>query len=140
MIRMVQQPLDFSSSSSASASEAAPSFAGSVTWEEIACGQRKMSMHGRWLQKRNQTAPIVQGSSLENVSILLLTHRLGQHQCQLNYLVGEYSNVLKLQLRELSTKHFFSIMAFKKYLAANCKANWVTWPWRSEEAHCPVFM
>jgi hypothetical protein len=104
MIRMVQQPLDFSSSSSASASEAAPSFAGSVTWEEIACGQRKMSMHGRWLQKRNQTAPIVQGSSLENVSILLLTHRLGQHQCQLNYLVGEYSNVLKLQLRELSTK------------------------------------
>ena len=42
---MVQQPLDFSSSSSsASASEAAPSFAGSVTWEEIACGQRKMSM------------------------------------------------------------------------------------------------
>jgi hypothetical protein len=60
--------------------------------------------HGRWLQKRNQTAPIVQGSSLENVSILLLTHRLGQHQCQLNYLVGEYSNVLKLQLRELSTK------------------------------------
>jgi hypothetical protein len=47
---MVQQPLDFSSSSSssssssASASGAAPSFAGSVTWEEIACGQRKMSM------------------------------------------------------------------------------------------------